>query len=346
MRTSSLLPRSVGVSAMPVRPTFVRKPPSASPVISAAVTGPVYSSNSLPRPHTTAARSASFAPSGPFLRAAVYDDPLFRPENQLDWTAGTKELVDESEWRDSLGEKLSKQEAKKRQKAAVLATVPLPIAVRHDLEAVARHSFHILYTNRYLLRGSDGGYAKPMLNADKLFKFCVKAEVAFLVTNLCLTTPLLFEALMSAHLQYASLALAWWSAVYVGLDLAKYPGWVLPGPIILLRYRRTATACIVFSLGVLGLLFTETSMQAAFGPWISYALLLSGYVVMLVADRHFMKLMALPTWLTRWKLLLNVIAIASLAASCAKGKALGREAADLLNQQRQAGKYESSSSLM
>lgn len=119
MRTSSLLPRSVGVSAMPVRPTFVRKPPSASPVISAAVTGPVYSGNSLLRPHTTAARSASFAPSGPFLRAAVYDDPLFRPENQLDWTAGTKELVDESEWRDSLGEKLSKQEAKKRQKAAV-----------------------------------------------------------------------------------------------------------------------------------------------------------------------------------------------------------------------------------
>ncbi|CAD7974197.1 unnamed protein product [Amoebophrya sp. A120] len=236
----------------------------------------------------------------------VFDDPCYRRQNEEDWTNGSKQTVHANEWRDAAGAPLNKQEAKMRQKTAVLATVPASdTAVVHDVQQALKHCLHVLYTNGEKFLDSDGGYHKPMLNADKLFKFCVKVEIAFLVTNLCLQTPLLFEVLMNAHLQYASLALAWWAAVYVGLDLAKYPGWVVCGTTTALQlptarwYPRSATASLVFALGAIGLCCTEASVQLSCGPWISYGVLLSGYGVMLLLDCAFHKSLMLPSWLIR-----------------------------------------------
>merc|ERR1712194_310454 len=73
---------------------------------------------------------------------------------------------------------------------------------------------------------SDNTFAYVPEMATWLFNTFLVLEFLFLGVNLWTEAPFVFERCMPYHLAFSALCLGWWASVYVGLDLARYPGYL------------------------------------------------------------------------------------------------------------------------
>lgn len=92
-----------------------------------------------------------------------------------------------------------------------------------QLGPIARNSLWHLSMNRLL--NHDGGFSRLPQSGTALFTAFTVTEFTFLGVNIFTMSPMVFERLMPYHLHYTALSISWWSATYVALDVARYPGY-------------------------------------------------------------------------------------------------------------------------
>jgi len=204
-------------------------------------------------------------------------------------------------------------------------TKPLlpPPPKKHLVEASEEETLamnrNVLLANQQIL-GTDGGFSRiPACARFPFFSFTA-AELLVLAFNVYTMSPLTFERIMGYHLHYSALTLCYWCATYVGLDMGKYPGCQT-----LLRTKIGLFMFVVFGMG--GILMTEGgTFLPAYGPWPAYVWIGTGFSVMSVVDFLLLRRFLIPTWIFRWKFMLNIVTLSSLLVGFVKGRYLERHA--------------------
>jgi len=165
---------------------------------------------------------------------------------------------------------------------------------------------------------SDNTFAYVPEMATWLFNTFLVLEFLFLGVNLWTEAPFVFERCMPYHLAFSALCLGWWASVYVGLDLARYPGY--------LSRQRTAFGFFLLFAATLSLIMADTGAVEYHSPWKSYYSLLCLYLAMQLFDVRMLSLFLIPSWLYRWKTLQAGVTGAALVVGLWKGKHMEKNA--------------------